>query len=136
MPIGLNGTSRSRLSRISPTPNRPIATITTLTPDISSSRPKVKRGAPATGSIPTMAIRSPITAETSASRIERPARLLTSERPTSISAKNSGGPNLSASLVSGTASSTSPSVATMPPTNEPSAATVSAGPARPWRAIA
>jgi hypothetical protein len=136
VPIGLKGTSRSRLSRISPTPKSPIATITTLMPDISSSRPNVKRGAPATGSMPTMAIRSPITAETRASTIDRPARLLTSDRPTSISAKNSGGPNFNASLVSGTASSTRPSVATMPPTNEPSAATVSAGPARPWRAIA
>ena len=109
--------------------------MTTSMPDISSSRPKVKRGAPATGSMPTMAISSPTTAEISARRTERPARPVTSDRPTSISAKNSGGPNLSASRVSGTASSTSPSVATMPPTNEPSAAIVSAGPARPWRAI-
>ena len=109
--------------------------MTTLMPDISSRRPKVKRGAPATGSMPTMAIKRPTTAEISASRTERPARPVTRDRPTSISAKNSGGPNFSARRVSGTASSTSPRVATMPPKNDPIAAIASAGPARPWRAI-
>ena len=56
--------------------------------------PKVKRGAPRTGSMPTMAISSPSTAMVSPASSERPARPVMRQRPTSISAKNSGGPNL------------------------------------------
>ena len=50
-------------------------------------------------------------------------------------AKNSGGPNESATRASGGAATTRTRVATVPPMNEPIAAIASAAPARPWRAI-
>ena len=126
---------RSRLSRISLTPNRPMATGTSATPSISSRVPNVKRGAPITGSIPTIAIRSPATPESSARTREPLASPVTSDRPSTISAKYSGGPNRRAIEVSGSASRTRPMVATVPAKNEPIAAIASAGPARPCLAI-
>jgi hypothetical protein len=57
------------------------------------------------------------------------------QRPTSISAKNSGGPKLNASRASGGATTISASVAAMPPMNEPMAAIPSAVPPRPCFAI-
>ena len=97
--------------------------------------PKVKRGAPRTGSMPIMAISSPSTAMASPASSERPARPVTRQRPTSISAKNSGGPKLKATRASGGATTTRAMVATMPPTNEPIAAMPSAVPPRPCLAI-
>ena len=116
-------------------PNRPITTGTMPKPSSSSIRPKVKRGAPTTGSVPICASNSPRIAAISPRTSERLASPVTSDSPTSRSAKDSGGPNESASLVSGKARSTSPMVATVPPTKEPIAAIASAGPARPRFAI-
>ena len=117
-------------------PNRPITTGTMPKPSISSTWPKVKRGAPITGSMPTWASSRPRIAAKSARTSERPARPVTSDNPTSIRAKNSGGPKRSAKRVSGSATRTRPNTATVPPTNEPMAAMASAAPARPCLAIA
>ena len=97
--------------------------------------PKVNRGAPRTGSMPTMAISNPSTAMARPAANERPARLVTRPSPTSIRAKNSGGPKLNATRASGGATTTSATVATMPPTNDPIAAMPSAVPPRPCLAI-
>ena len=56
-------------------------------------------------------------------------------RPSTISEKYSAGPNLNASSVSGGAKAAMMTVPTQPAKNEPIAATASAAPARPWRAI-
>ena len=83
-----------------------------------------------------MANSSPITVISRAARMFLPARPTTRQRPATIRAKNSAGPNFSASVASGMATTTSATVASTPPTNEPMAAMPSADPARPWRAIA
>ena len=56
-------------------------------------------------------------------------------RPSTISEKYSAGPNLSASSDSGTDTAATRICATVPAKNEPSAATASAAPACPLRAI-
>ena len=56
-------------------------------------------------------------------------------RPSTISEKYSAGPNLNASSVSGGAKAAMTIVPTQPAKNDPSPATASAAPARPWRAI-
>ena len=56
-------------------------------------------------------------------------------RPSTISEKYSAAPNVMASAVSGITSAAITMVATEPAKNEPSAATASAEPARPCRAI-
>ena len=63
------------------------------------------------------------------------ARTTAPIRPSTISEKYSAGPNLKASSVSGGAKAAMTTVPTQPAKNEPSAATESAAPARPWRAI-
>ncbi len=63
------------------------------------------------------------------------ASTVAATRPNTISEKYSDGPNLSATSASGGAASAMINVDTQPAKNEPSAATASAGPARPWRAI-
>ena len=98
--------------------------------------PKVKRGAPRTGSSPIMASSRPSTVISRAAIMLRPASPIdeAEARPPS-GAKNSAGPNFSASVASGMATTTSAMVASVPPTNEPMAAMPSAEPARPCRAI-
>jgi hypothetical protein len=61
------------------------------------------------------------------------ARPTTRQSPATMRAKNSAGPNFSASEASGTATTTRATVAKVPPTNEPMAAIPRADPARPWR---
>ena len=56
-------------------------------------------------------------------------------RPSTISEKYSAGPNFSANSASGGANAATTSVANVPAMNEPSAATDSAFPALPRRAI-
>ena len=62
-------------------------------------------------------------------------RKATITSPKSMSANCSGGPNLSAKAASPGASSIRPTMLKVPATNEAAAAIVSAGPARPLRAI-
>ena len=126
----------SAVSSNSPMPKRPMAIGTMPIPSRSSFSPKVKRGTPRTGSMPIIASSRPRTAEISARTTDRLARVVASDSPISIRLKNSGGPNFSATAVSGSASRTSPMVATLPPTNEPMAAMASAEPARPFLAMA
>ena len=57
-------------------------------------------------------------------------------RPQTMSEKYSAGPNCSAMAASGGAATVINSVATQPAKNEPIAAMPSAGPARPFRAMA
>ena len=71
----------------------------------------------------------------SARASDLPASPVTSDRPTAIRAKNSGGPNFRANRVSGRATNTRPIVATVPPMKDPMAAMAKAGPARPCLAI-
>ena len=59
------------------------------------------------------------------------ARTTEATSPSTISEKYSAGPNLSATLASGGAASAITTVASVPATNEPTAAVVSATPARP-----
>ncbi len=79
-----------------------------------------------------MANSRPITVISRAARMLLPARPTTRQRPATMRAKNSAGPNFSASEASGMATTTSATVASVPPTNEPMAAMPSADPARPW----
>ncbi len=97
--------------------------------------PNAKRGAPRTGSIPIMAISSPATVIRMPARSDRPARPVTRHSPTSIRAKNSGGPNSSAIAASGVATTTSAMTANMPPMKEPMAAMPRAVPPLPRFAI-
>jgi hypothetical protein len=86
-------------------------------------------------SCPTIPSSSPSTIMASAFRIEPCASAMEAIRPSTISAKYSGAPKLSAARASGGAATASTSVATVPAKNEPNAAVASAGPARPCRAI-
>ena len=98
--------------------------------------PKVKRGAPATGSMPTMEISRPRAPEMRALTMDLPARATSREMPTTIRAKNSGGPTSRPSSPRGLAAATRPMVAMVPPTKDPTAAMVSAAPALPSLVIA
>ena len=63
------------------------------------------------------------------------ARTSEARRPSTISEKNSAGPNLSAISASGGANRARITVATVPAKKEPMAAVANATPARPLRAI-
>ena len=67
--------------------------------------------------------------------IEPLASTMAPTRPSTISAKYSGAWNCSPICASGGEATAMNSVATVPAKKEPSAATASAAPARPWRAI-
>ena len=88
----------------------------------------MKRGAPRTGSIPTMAMSRPSKVMMSAASTERPDRLVTRDRPTTSRANTSGGPKRRARLASGSDTTMSASVANVPPMKEPMAAIPRAGP--------
>ena len=99
--------------------------------------PKVKRGAPRTGS-------RPHHGEQQAEHRHQQGRQRCScrpgrsprQRPATISAKNSAGPNFERQRGERHGDhAPAPTVASVPPTNEPMAAMPSAEPARPWRAI-
>jgi hypothetical protein len=68
--------------------------------------------------------------------MEPPLMYASTSRPRRRSAKYSGGPNRSAKLASGGASSMSAITLPVPAMKEPIAAMASAAPARPFRAIA
>ena len=125
----------SRLRQISQMPNRPIAMATNSRPSASSGRPKVKRSVPLSRSWPTVHSNTPSTSMASAFITEPCASVMEAIRPSTMSAKYSGEPTLSANSVSGGASTATSSVAQVPAKNEPMAAVASAVPARPWRAI-
>ena len=78
---------------ISPMPNRPIASVATSMPSISSRMPKVKRWPPVLPSVPTRPIKSPSTIMAMAFSTEPCASTTAATRPSSISEKYSGAPN-------------------------------------------
>jgi hypothetical protein len=117
-------------------PKKPMTTGTNRMPSSSEVMPKSNRGAPSIGSMPTKEKIRPTTPITRALVSDFPASAITRESPTRINEKYSGGPNLRAKRDRGSAMTTSPSVATVPPMKEPMAAMPSAAPARPCLAIA
>jgi hypothetical protein len=120
---------------MSATPNSPMTTATRSSPLSRSAWPKVKRGIPAVGSIPTTPSISPNTAMMRAMTTDRPASAMTNESPNAMRANCSTGPNLRAISTIGGAATTRPTVAMVPPMNEPMAAMLRATPARPCFAI-
>ncbi len=97
---------------ISAKPNRPIATLTTPRPSVSSGTPKAKRATPELTSVPTMPSRRPRTIIAIAFSSEPCASTTAPIRPSTISEKYSAGPNLSASSDSGVATVATKTVAT------------------------
>ncbi len=120
---------------ISAKPNRPIATLTTPRPSVSSGMPNAKRAAPELTSVPTMPSSRPSTIIAIAFSSEPCASTTAPIRPSTISEKYSAGPNFSANSDSGIATVATNTVATVPAKKEASAAVASAAPAWPLRAI-
>ena len=120
---------------ISPMPNRPMASIATSIPSLSCVMPKVNRVPPVWPSVPTSPTRSPRTIIATALITEPCASTTAAIRPNTMSEKYSGAPNDWPTTASGGANAAISPVLTQPAKNEPSAATASAVPARPWRAI-
>ena len=83
---------------------------------------KVKRGVPVSTSVPTRPSSRPSTIIASAFSTEPWASATEQTRPSTISEKYSGGPNLSATPASGGANTAITTVATVPAKKEPSAA--------------
>ena len=129
------GSVDSSVITISATAKSPTAITVKPMPSMSSGTPKAKRTWPELTSAPTIpskrpsaTIARPFTASPCASTAEPTS-------PISISAQYSHGPNFSAHSPSGGPTSAMSSVPTQPAKNDASAATASAGPARPCRAI-
>ena len=96
----------------------------------------MNRGVPLIESMPTVPRSNPNAAMSSAFSTDFPASRVSVVSPSTMSAAFSCGPKPSANSVSGGASSISPSTASVPATNDAIAAIASAGPARPFFAIA
>ena len=124
-----------RFEMISPMPNTPIASVATSIPSVNSVMPKVKRVPPVLPSVPTRPISRPRMIMAIALTTEPCASTTAAIRPSTISEKYSGAPNDWPTLASGGAKVAISRVATQPAKNEASAATASAAPARPCRAI-
>ena len=121
---------------ISAKPNRPIATLTTPMPSVSSGMPKSKRATPELTSVPTMPSSRPSTIIAMALSSEPCASTTAPIRPSTISEKYSAGPNLSASSDSGTRHGGDEHRGdACRRKTKPSAAVASAAPASPLRAI-
>src|SRR6266481_3689869 len=86
----------SMVSRISPMPKRPITATMKSNPFMRSVKPKVIRSVPVTMSSPTAARMKPIRIDTSDLSALPPPSPTKDEKVRSWMAKNSGGPNLSA----------------------------------------
>ena len=108
---------------------------TSSTPCASCTEPNVNRRSAEIESIPTVPRARPRATITKALRIEPPDSRDRSRRPASVIAKYSGGPNWMATSASQLAASMMPITPTVPATNDPTAATVRAAPARPFRVI-
>ena len=104
-------------------------------PSVSSVIPNVNRVPPVLPSVPTRPTSNPSTIIATALTTEPWASTTAAIRPSSISEKYSGAPNDWPTLASGGAKVAISAVETQPAKNDPSAATASAAPARPWRAI-
>src|SRR3979490_3338955 len=124
-----------RLATISPTPNTPTATGTKPIPSASVISPKVKRCPPVLPSVPTSPSRRPNTIMATALTTDPGASPTAEISPSTISEKYSGAPKDWPTLASGGENSAISKVDTVPAQKEASAATASAAPARPWRAL-
>lgn len=93
-----------------------------LMPAMRCTEPKVSRAAPVKGFCPMSAARSPKAMEITPLRRALPERLITSERPISIRAKYSGGPNARAKPAQSGAKRVSPKRLSVPATKEDMAA--------------
>ena len=121
--------------RISPMPNRPITPIRKSKPRIRSGMPKVRRNWPVTVSMPTAASAKPIAIDArilNGEPLPMPTKLQNVSRYT---AKNSGGPNLSANLATSGAMNVIITTATNAPMKDEVNAAVNAAPAWPFWAI-
>ena len=105
------------------------------TPPKSPVRPKVRRGRPEKASIPGVEISSPRKVPIRAFNTDPPVRPAMVQRPMSMRAKYSGGPNERANFTSGIDSSIRNTTLAVPAMKEPMAAMPRAFPARPCRAI-
>ena len=97
--------------------------------------PKISRGWPVRMSVPASPKASPISRLATPRTIEAPSSVDTVVKASTISAKYSAGPNISASLTKTGARKVSSSVPIVPATKEPMAAVASAAAPRPRRAI-
>ena len=123
----------SRLTRMSATPNSPMAITTKPMPSASWGTPKVKRSVPEFTSEPMRPSSRPSTVTPIALSMAPFASTTAPTSPSAISAKYSGAWNCSPSRASGGEASAMNSVATEPAKKEPSAAIASAAPARPCK---
>ena len=104
-------------------------------PSSSCGMPNEKRASPVSWSMPTSPSARPRNRLNSPRATDAPSSTDTVVNATTVSAKYSAGPKRSANDASGGAKNVSASVASVPATNEPIAAVVSAAAPRPWRAI-
>ncbi len=109
--------------------------MTTSMPSSSCEIPNENRASPVSWSMPTNPSARPRKRLTSPRAIDEPSSTETVVNATTASAKYSAGPKRSANDASGGAKNASASVASVPATNDPMAAVVSAAAPRPWRAI-
>src|SRR5271154_2952972 len=91
-----NARRSSMVSRISLMPNRPITATRKLMPRRSSEEPKVMRNCPDTVSMPTPASKRPSDIEITVLCLASRPRPTKEQNVNRYTAKNSGGPNLSA----------------------------------------
>ena len=126
-----NDSPSSMVSRISPMPKSPMTATMKSKPFISSVMPKVSRSWPVTMSSPTAARMKPIRIDTSDLSGLPPPSPMNDENVRSWMAKNSGGPNLSATSARSGAKSVMRTTANSAPTNDDVKAAVSACAALP-----
>src|SRR5688572_24322138 len=125
--------SVSTLTSTSARPNRPITTASRSMPPPRLTEPKAKRSLPFTTSRPTAAARKPSATMSTPFTADPVIMKSVHTRPSTISAKFSGGPKRIAAAAMSGAKNVITTTPTVPAMNEPIAAMPSAAPARPWR---
>jgi hypothetical protein len=136
IPVGvpLKLSPSSTLKRISPMPKSPMTATMKSNPFMRSTRPKVIRSWPVTMSRPTAARMNPSTMDTSDFSGLPPPRPMKLEKVRSWIAKNSGGPNFSATSARSGAKNVIRTIENRAPMKEEVNAAVSAWPPSPCRA--
>src|SRR5450755_4386683 len=130
-----NASRSSIVNKISLMPNRPITATRKLIPRSNSAEPNVMRSWPETVSMPTPASRRPSDIEITVLCFSSRPSPTKEQNVNRYTAKNSGGPNLSANEEIIGARNVISSTATSEPMNEDVNAAVSASAARPCWAI-
>ncbi len=125
----------SRLSKISEMPNRPMASAVNDNPPVSVVLPKVRRATPSRWSRPIAVSRRPSTTMIVVLSREPADTTAMTLNARSSSTTWTDGPIAIMTLASGGVISIRPTIENVPPTKLPTAETISAGPARPRRAI-